>query len=651
MGALPSDNCSLSAGESGYNLKRLCVIVLCKLSTIYIGHMRMKNHACIAIGINQYQLLQPLSYAQEDAEALYGFLTEEAGFAPDGCLLMTDSSPSLWGQSTYPNRENILRLTQSLCAEHVQQGDLLWCFFSGYGVSYEGKDYLMPVDGNPADIQGTGIPVELLLNTLKNAPTETVLVLVDMNRSQIVKAGETIGSQTVELARELEIPTVLSCRPNQVSRETSALRQGFFTTALLEGLRSGQCMTIKGLDRFLSDRLPELCDHHLRPKQEPLMVVNPPGKANLVILPDASGVPTAALAGRNGNMTVGTGDGFDRPQMATATARMDLPPAVRNAQDSSVKMPPVSQPNAAAPADRGGDRPNLQKPEDAENGGSDKSFLQQLILWSGATALVLLLGVFLTNRSIFIGQQEADPRSPAENAQNPPPKKSTAAILPQKQPQAVEAGSGTKQPPSSQQVWAEAKTFLKDGSASSFNRAVVKARTIPASDPLYPQAQQDIERWSLTILDIANGRAARGDFQGAIGAAKLMPDVNQPVYNQSKQAIVQWEELSKDQDVNIALLSAAKGQIKRGVASSYSKGIQQASKIQPGQPKYEEAQQLIGGWSESILKIAQLRGSQGKLKDAVETASLVPSGTKSYQPAQKDIANWKTKLQRQQKKG
>jgi len=610
----------------------------------------MKHHACIAIGINQYQLLQPLSYAQEDAEALYGFLTEEAGFAPDGCLLMTDSSPSLWGQSTYPNRENILRLTQTLCAEHLQQGDLLWCFFSGYGVSYEGKDYLMPVDGNPADIQGTGIPVELLLNTLKNAPTETVLVLVDMNRSQIVKAGETIGTQTAQVARALEIPTVLSCRPNQVSRETSALRQGFFTTALLEGLRSGQCTTVKGLDRFLSDRLPELCDHHLRPKQEPLMVVNPPGKAHLVILPDAAGIPTAALAGRNGNMSVGAADGLDRPQMA-ATARMELPQATRNAQDSSVEMPPVSQPNAAvSPAAGGGDdRPNLQKPDDTDNGGSDKSFLQQLILWSGATALVLLLGVFLTNRSIFIGQQEADPRSTTENAQNPGPQKSAGGGVAQNQPRAVQAATDSKQPPSSQQIWAEAKTFLKDGSASSFNRAVVKARTIPPSDPLYPQAQQDIERWSLTILDIANGRAARGNFQGAIGAAKLMPDVNQPVYNQSKQAIAQWQGLSKDQEVNAALLSAAAAKIKRGAASSYSKAIQQANKIQPGQPKYESAQLLVGEWSEAILKIAQLRSSQGKLKEAVEAASLVPSGTQSYQQAQKAIGNWKTKLERQKK--
>ena len=617
----------------------------------------MKHHACIAIGINQYQLLQPLSYAQEDAEAVYTFLVEEAGFSRDECLLMTDSSPSLWGNSTYPNRENILKLTENMCAEHLQQGDLLWCFFSGYGVSHEGKDYLMPVDGNPADIKGTGIPVELLLNTLKKAPTETMLVLVDMNRSQIVKAGETIGVQTAELARNLEIPTVLSCRPNQVSRETSALRQGFFTTALLEGLRSRQCMTLKGLDRFLSDRLPELCDHHLRPKQEPLMVVNPPGKAHLVILPDISGVATAEAAGRNGSVMVGAeSNGFDRPLMGAATAQMELPPATRNSQDAGTEMRsqvPVS--NAVGSADGGGDRPNLQKPEDLDNGASDKSFLQQLILWSGATAAILLLGVFVTNRSIFIGQQEGTPRLTAENAQNRPPKNSgvkpvtPGAGLSQNQPQAVSVGTGTKPQPSSQQVWAEAKTLLKDGSASSFNNAVRKARSISPTDPLYPQTQQDIERWSLTILDIANGRAARGDFLGAIGAAKLMPDANKPIYNQSKEAIVQWQDLSKQQQLNVALISVAKTKIKRGEASSYSKAIQQVNKIAPGEPKHEEAQRLTGEWSETIFKIAQLRSSQGKLKDAVESASLVPSGTKSYQPAQKAIAEWKSKLKLQKK--
>ncbi|NJL69324.1 MAG: hypothetical protein HC894_26870 [Microcoleus sp. SM1_3_4] len=259
----------------------------------------------------------------------------------------------------------------------------------------------MPIDGNPADIPGTGIPVELLLNTLKNAPTETVLVLADMNRSQSMKAGETIGAQTAELARDLEIPTLLSCRPNQVSRETSALRQGFFTTALLEGLRSGQCSTIKGLDRFLSERLPQLCDHHLRPKQEPLMVVQPPGKAHLVILPDNSEA-MAAVAGRNGNMTAAAEvDGFDRPSRAGVTAQVELPPAMRAVEEPRVPVSTASELNSTAPTAGGNDRPIAPKPEDADNGASDKSFLQQLILWSGATALVLLLGVFLTNRSIF----------------------------------------------------------------------------------------------------------------------------------------------------------------------------------------------------------------------------------------------------------
>ncbi|NJL69323.1 MAG: hypothetical protein HC894_26865 [Microcoleus sp. SM1_3_4] len=178
---------------------------------------------------------------------------------------------------------------------------------------------------------------------------------------------------------------------------------------------------------------------------------------------------------------------------------------------------------------------------------------------------------------------------------------------------------------------------------------MAKARSIPPTDPLYPQAQQDIERWSLTILDIANGRAARGDFQGAIGAARLMPDANKQVFNQSQEAIAQWQQLAKQQQANAAVLAAAKKEVKRGVASSYSQAIQKASTIEPNEPLHQEAQQSIGEWSESILKIAQLRASQGRLKDAVAAASLVPADTKSYDLAQKAIAGWKTKLQDRKK--
>jgi uncharacterized caspase-like protein len=79
----------------------------------------MKHHACITIGINQYQYLQPLSYAQRDAEALHSFLVEKAGFSPDQSLLMSDTSPEVWGIPTYPNRDNLDDWIDALCKEQL----------------------------------------------------------------------------------------------------------------------------------------------------------------------------------------------------------------------------------------------------------------------------------------------------------------------------------------------------------------------------------------------------------------------------------------------------------------------------------------------------------------------------------------------------
>jgi uncharacterized caspase-like protein len=60
----------------------------------------MVNYWAIAIGINQYQLFQPLGCAQADAEAIQNFLVTQAGFLPEKCLLMTNSSPPI-GVSSY----------------------------------------------------------------------------------------------------------------------------------------------------------------------------------------------------------------------------------------------------------------------------------------------------------------------------------------------------------------------------------------------------------------------------------------------------------------------------------------------------------------------------------------------------------------------
>ena len=49
----------------------------------------MVNHWAIAVGINHYQFLQPLKFAQQDAQALCECLVSEAGFLPNRCILFT----------------------------------------------------------------------------------------------------------------------------------------------------------------------------------------------------------------------------------------------------------------------------------------------------------------------------------------------------------------------------------------------------------------------------------------------------------------------------------------------------------------------------------------------------------------------------------
>src|SRR6476646_3420109 len=215
----------------------------------------MAKHWAIAIGINQYQFLQPLRYAQQDAQALRDFLVEEAGFPADQCLLLTDASAPVQNRATYPTQAALQTWVDELCHQWVQPGDLVWCFFSGYGAGYQGQDYLMPIDGDPADIPGTGISVRSLLEQFEAIAAEAALVLLDMNRTQGIQVDEPFSTQTLEVARRLNLATILSCEPGEFSHEAANLHHGCFTAALLEGLRSGQCDTLAELDAWLRDRL------------------------------------------------------------------------------------------------------------------------------------------------------------------------------------------------------------------------------------------------------------------------------------------------------------------------------------------------------------------------------------------------------------
>ncbi|MEM1172207.1 MAG: peptidase C14 [Cyanobacteria bacterium P01_H01_bin.35] len=627
----------------------------------------MKNYTSIAIGINQYEFLEPLSYAQQDAEALHNFLLNERNFSAEQCLLLSDNtSTPIWEQPTYPSRENIIDIIEGFCQKELQVENCLWYFFSGYGVSYQNQDYLMPIDVNPTNPEATGISIRKLLEDLSKSPVEEILVMLDIKHSRLTGMDNQFGVQALELAKDLEIPLLLSCRPNQASSETSALRLGFFTAALLEGLNSGKCTTLKNLDNFLSNRLPELCTEHLRPKQNPLMMVNPTDKMNQIILPqkirvDSNSAPEKVgliVESLVGSKTTKPVSNPIKTSMTTKNTQTEIVNGNMNNNNSTV----ASQVNSEN---------NINKVEMSENIAQniqpDKSFLQKLIVGSSLTSLVLLLGVFLTNRSIFFSEQVVGegnlPTMKTEEDNSSEATLPSSPLVSSSENQSTANTSSTtgnqqkqeeSQLSANQLILSEAVTVLNSISASSFSRAIIKASEIPQSDPLYPEAQNQIERWSLTILDIASGRALKADYDGAIAAAKLVPGNIRPIYQEAQLAIASWEpqlaqQKKANEGFNEALLTSAKEQIKPGQASSYIKAINEARKIRSGEPQYEEAQKLITQWSNTIFSIAEVRAKNKNLSEAILAGELVPSGTPAYESAQKALADWKSQIQTKKK--
>ncbi len=612
----------------------------------------MGTHACVAIGINRYQFLPPLSYGQADASALWEILVNQANLPSDQCLLLTDTSPLVGEASTYPTQSNILGWLEAERQNSSSSASWRWFFFSGYGVSWEGVDYLMPIDGNPDDIPGTGIPMRSLFASLKHSNSDKILVLLDINRSSGVQAGNPVGMETVELARQMGIALVLSSQLDEFSHEAAALGNGLFTAALLEALRyyDGDT-TLDNLDQYLRDRLPELSQHHWRPIQTPLIVVPSDNARQQLILPTIEHPPlngkTATYV--SSNLMPQTNLKIEDAKSESFSNAIGTP--VHKRAVSTVETPANSRaiPSSASSSDQTATRLMAMVP--SPNGHSqlyavETPLWRRLLLWGGSAVLVLLLmlaAIVPRVRDGFIGEQALE--NPAVKTL---PNKSSlpnAKASPTTANGKLSVASAPKPVKSRLQVnqadLEQAKRLIRPNQASLFNKAIFQARKVRPGDPLYKQAQQDISRWSGVILDLAEGRAAQKDFGSAIAAAQLVPKDDSSIYSKAQQGIGRWQALTKQQQQNKAIIQAAKTQIQPNQASSYHRAITTLSKVPPAQPGYAEAQQLKEQWSRSIYLLANSRASEGQFPSAIQAAALVPAGTSSSEAAQKAIAKWK----------
>ncbi|MBD2126416.1 caspase family protein [Microcoleus sp. ZQ-A2] len=612
----------------------------------------MANHACIAIGINHYQFLPPLNYGEADAQAIWQFWMNQADLPSNQCLLLSDTSRLMGNQSSYPTRDNILSALERNSPTSGNSGNWRWFFFSGYGVRWEQVDYFLPIDANPKDIPGTAISARSLLASLKAQGDENLLVFLDINRSPGLQAGAPVGSELVELARQMGIVLVLSSQLDQFSHEAAGLGHGLFTTTLLEALTYYHTdTTLEKLEQYLRDRLPELSQHHWRPIQTPLLVIPPQTNKQQRIWPTtyySRGLEPNPVSHSMTFRSATRWDAEDADQdhsyNGIGTPRPTSVVSVLETPTNTSSIPVTtthqteSMPMAMVP----------YTTNSSEAAGRQTPWLQQLLLWGSGAVLVLALmiaGVLFRNRDAFTDQpvvetstgkdspstsspatEPLSPQTDAEGTLNP-----TTALPQTGQPSRLQAN---------QETLDQARHLLRPNQASLFNKAIVQARQVKPSDPLYPKARRDITRWSGVILDLAEGRAKAGNLGGAIAAAQLVPKDDPSVYGKAQQTINRWKVLATQQQQNKTLIQEAKQQIEPNQASSYSRAITTLRPILPEQPGYGEAQQLTAQWSRTIYLIAQSRASRGKLQEAIQSASLVPAGTPSAEAAKVAIAKW-----------
>ncbi|MBW4572950.1 MAG: caspase family protein [Tolypothrix carrinoi HA7290-LM1] len=634
----------------------------------------MANHWAIAIGINQYQFFQPLGCAQADAEAVLDFFVTQAGFSSQQCLLMTDTSPPIGNRSTYPSKENILVLLEDLLANFWQPQDYVWLFFSGYGVNYNGNDYLMPVEGNPAQVLHTGIQVRSLMQSLQFANLNVVLVF-DINRTFGAQGNTLVGQETLDLAQELQIATILSCQSEQFSYESNELGHGIFTEALLAALHSGHGSSLTELKNYLSLRTPEFSQHYWRPTQNPVVII--PSKPQQIL-------PYQAQTSDSDEASI-------FPTEEIFAVAVCAPSLQENSFRDSAQLQefPVSQPTW-------GEAPSITSISRSFGGGQATSedistpnspqittgrrfipspepyvsqlsashttnfpqkrrryarLWKQLVLWGVGTTMVLTSIVLICVRN-KTGFRFAEILPKASNTANSdinvvktPDVRSIsetiAPVTPKNQPNSQTAFISKSQQ-RNQAVLDLAKKSLRLTQASDLRMAILTARKIKAGEPLYEQAQENIKIWSQMILDLAEGRAKQKQYASAIAAAALITK-SEPFYPKAQAAITQWRLEAKQYVSNSTVLDAANGLIQPGQASTYNRAIEVAKKVSPGQPGFDEAQKSMNKWSQIILSLAKKRAARGEFKAAIETALLVPEVTAPYEEAQTAIQKWQKK--------
>ncbi|NEQ98811.1 MAG: SUMF1/EgtB/PvdO family nonheme iron enzyme [Cyanothece sp. SIO2G6] len=256
----------------------------------------MAKKFALTIGVNHYQYeeLRSLQCAANDAIAMSAFFQR---LAFDEVLVYSDDTPDYHPELT-SLRRGIRRISTGV---RLGPEDSFWFFFSGHGGRQQGRDFLLPSNGDPEDLAYSAIAIDDVIRSLRQCGAGNLVLILDACRNVVPEYDKGLGSQTVELVKQEGIITLFSCSPGEKSYELPDRQQGAFTYALLRGMQGeyapNRC-NARQLEDYLLQTVPSLTQQYGR--QRPYVIAEPLHKGMQLLLPTpqsvASPTPLPTLA-------------------------------------------------------------------------------------------------------------------------------------------------------------------------------------------------------------------------------------------------------------------------------------------------------------------------------------------------------------------
>jgi hypothetical protein len=190
----------------------------------------------LIIGINNYQYINPLSYACNDANAISDLLKDDFDFPNNQVIVLKND------QAT---KDAILRAYHSLSQKAGHPDDRVLVFYAGHGHTLQGArgsiGFLVPFDGNPDDTSSL-IRWDDLTRHAELIPAKHLLFIMDACYSGLaMQRGLPLGPQRF-LTNMLQRPSrqvITAGKANEAVADGGGPQgeNSIFTGYLIEGLR------------------------------------------------------------------------------------------------------------------------------------------------------------------------------------------------------------------------------------------------------------------------------------------------------------------------------------------------------------------------------------------------------------------------------